>query len=105
MNAPAIVCGKAARSTLLSSSSAKLASRARPVDRVERVRDRVLHEALAARMMNAESSVPTATTKIVARCSSGRSRSQPNYHSARNVASRKNASIPSIASVGPKTSP
>jgi hypothetical protein len=59
----------------------------------------------AARMMNADSTVPTATTTIVARCSTRGRRSQPKYQSARNVASRKNASIPSIASVGPNTSP
>ena len=61
--------------------------------------------AFAARMTKAEISVPTATTQIVARCSRRGSLPQPKYHRPRKVASRKNASMPSTASTGPKTSP
>ena len=57
-------------------------------------------------MMNAaESTPPSATIQIVARCTRRDSRFQPKSHSPRNVDSRKNAASPSMASGAPNTSP
>ena len=57
-------------------------------------------------MMNAaDSTVPSETSQIVARCIRRDSRSQPNSHSPRNVDSRKNAASPSMASGAPKMLP
>jgi hypothetical protein len=57
-------------------------------------------------MMNAaDPADPSATSQIAARCTRGRSRSQPNTQTPRNVDSRKNAASPSIASGAPNTPP
>ena len=56
-------------------------------------------------MKYAESHVPIATSQIVARCTRADSRSHPKIQRPRNVASRKNAARPSIASGAPKTPP
>ena len=59
----------------------------------------------ATRMKYADSHVPSTAIQSVARCSRGESRFQPKIHTPRNVASRKNAARPSIASGAPKTLP
>ena len=46
---------------------------------------------LAARIQNADSAVPTATTAADSTCSQGGTRLQPNSRMPRKVASRKNA--------------
>ncbi len=56
-------------------------------------------------MKNADSSVPIATTQIVARWTPRGKRPQPKIQRPTNVDSRKNASRPSIASGAPKMSP
>ena len=57
-------------------------------------------------MMNAaDSTDPSATSQMVARCTRRDSLSQPNSHSPRNVDSRKNAARPSMASGAPKMLP
>ena len=56
-------------------------------------------------MKTAESIEPNATSQMQARCTRRDSRSHPNSHRPRNVASRKNAARPSIASGPPNTSP
>ena len=53
----------------------------------------------------AESIVPAETAQMHARCTRLGRRSQPNSHSPRNVDSRKNARMPSIASGAPNTPP
>ncbi len=49
--------------------------------------------------------MPSATSQMVARWTRGESRFHPKIQSPRNVASRKNAASPSIASGAPKTLP
>ena len=56
-------------------------------------------------MKYADSQVPSAASQIVARWTRFGSRFQPKIQSPRNVASRKNAARPSIASGAPNTSP
>ena len=57
-------------------------------------------------MMNAaESTVPSATSQMVARWTPFGRRPQPKIHRPRKVDSRKNAASPSIASGAPNTSP
>ena len=63
-------------------------------------------KAFAARMKYADSLVPIATSQMQAQVQAGfGSLSQPKIHRPMNVASRKNASSPSMASGAPKTSP
>ncbi len=59
----------------------------------------------ATRMKYADSQVPSTATQSVARWRRGESRFQPKIHRPRNVASRKNAARPSIASGAPNTLP
>ena len=56
-------------------------------------------------MKNAERLVAMATIQIEIRWASFGSRSHPKIHSPMKVASRKNATSPSIASGAPNTSP
>ena len=53
----------------------------------------------------ADSTLPSATSQMVARCTRRGSLSQPNSHRPRNVDSRKKAARPSIASGAPKMLP
>ncbi len=61
--------------------------------------------ALAAMMKYAEAMLPMATAQMVARWRPRGSLSQPKIQSPMNVASKKKASRPSIASGAPNTSP
>ena len=56
-------------------------------------------------MKAADSTVPSATSQIVARWTPLGSRPQPKIHRPRNVDSRKKAASPSMASGAPNTSP
>src|SRR4051794_26064988 len=60
---------------------------------------------LATRMKYADIHVPITASQSVARCTRGESLFQPKIQTPRNVASRKNAPSPSIASGAPKTLP
>ena len=60
---------------------------------------------LATRMKYADIHVPSTASQSVARWTRGDSRFQPKIQTPRNVASRKNAASPSIASGAPNTLP
>ena len=62
-------------------------------------------QALAMRIHSAERLEPRATRAVTARCPTRESRSQPKKNRPTNVASRKNAIRPSMASGAPKMSP
>ena len=63
-----------------------------------------IHE-LAAMMNSADRHAPSGIIQAVNRCTRFGRASQPNHHTPRNTASRKNAARPSMASGAPKTSP
>lgn len=104
-NAPARVCGKVTRATLLVSTATKSVSSARPLSGLIRNPTGFCMNELAARMKYADRLVPIAAAQIAARCRRLGSRSQPKIHRPMNVDSRKNATRASMASGAPKMSP
>src|SRR5210317_1287160 len=62
-------------------------------------------QAFATRIQRAERFEPKATIQVAKRCSFFETRSQPKNITAKNVASRKKAKIPSAARGAPKISP
>ena len=98
-------CGNVTRVVRLFSTSHRLVSSARPRSGLIRNPTGCCIHEFAARMKNAERLVAMPTAQIVTRWASFGSRSHPKIHRPTNVASRKNAMSPSIASGAPKTSP
>ena len=62
-------------------------------------------QAFATRIQNADRVAPRVTSQVEARCIFLLTRSHPKNMMEMNVASRKNATIPSMASGAPKISP
>ncbi len=102
-NAPAIVCGKAARVVLLVSTAQIEVRRGRPLSSTMPT-GCCIHE-LAARMKYALAMVARLNAQAQARWTFFGSLSQPKIHRPRNVDSTKKATSPSIASGAPNTSP